>query len=313
MDTLNLTKAYERMSAELPSDVMPYKKSQFPDGQQNIEIIAWTYDGTTDRDPANQCRWEFSEDSEVRIESRLNSFRDLEVILCATASLRGMGIEKIHLYVPYFLGSRSDRKFCAGGNNYLKDVICPIINAQGYASVRVLDPHSDVLEACLQGFKKEPNDMLIKNTLHRMGPEREDIVFVAPDAGAGKRAASLAKGHKVLTATKVRDVSTGAITGTEIFGLDCEVPELTLLIVDDICDGGRTFIELAKVIRQLRKGKTTEIHLAVTHGIFSAGLEPFKGWIDQIHSTNSYQDLKSGPFAEANSAHLGMIHESKVI
>jgi hypothetical protein len=28
------------------------------------------------------------------------------------------------IYVPYFLGARSDRKFTEGGINYLKDVIC---------------------------------------------------------------------------------------------------------------------------------------------------------------------------------------------
>jgi ribose-phosphate pyrophosphokinase len=40
------------------------------------------------------------------------------------------------------------------------------------------------------------------------------------------------------------------------------------LVIDDICEGGRTFIELAKLFKEV-KGKETQINLYVTHGIFS--------------------------------------------
>jgi phosphoribosylpyrophosphate synthetase len=56
-------------------------------------------------------------------------------------ALRNLGVRKINLYVPYFLGARSDRKFTEGGINYLKDVICPIINSQKFKSVTILDAH----------------------------------------------------------------------------------------------------------------------------------------------------------------------------
>jgi len=43
------------------------------------------------------------------------------------------------------------------------------------------------------------------------------------------------------------------------------------MIVDDICDGGATFILLAK---ELYAAGAKEVNLFVTHGIFSKGLIP---------------------------------------
>ena len=118
-----------------------YKISKFPDGQQTVDLLEAPYIGET-----------------VQLISRLNSFKDLELIICATQAIRNFQHNKeISLKVPYFVGARSDRKFVEGGVNYLKQVICPIINSMNFKSVIVLDPHSDVLEACLNNFEKENN------------------------------------------------------------------------------------------------------------------------------------------------------------
>ena len=132
----------------LDNSDIKYKVSNFPDGQQAITL-----------DLENTV-FESSEQA-VTIKSRLNSFLDLELIICANQALTELGIKhhslklkEIALYVPYFLGARSDRKFLSGQSNYLKTVICPIINSQNFSRVTVLDPHSDVLEACLNNFQK---------------------------------------------------------------------------------------------------------------------------------------------------------------
>lgn len=253
-----------------------YKLNKFPDGQQNTVI------DPSDVLPGN----------EVLIKTRLRNFLDLEVLLCATASLRELHVDNIFLYITYFCGARSDRKFQEGGNNYLKSVICPIINSQGYRAVTVLDPHSDVLEACLTNFSRQDATPIVNSIVQGLS---EPPVLVAPDAGAAKRVGNLATRlgiKEVVTASKSRDVVTGAITGTHIEGVEPTKDDKTYLIVDDICDGGRTFIELAKAIRSKREGgqgKTT-IRLFVTHGIFSAGLEPLRAHIDHIHTTNSYSE-----------------------
>ena len=55
-------------------------------------------------------------------------------------------------------------------------------------------------------------------------------------------------------------------------------------IVDDICDGGRTFIEIAKYLKEADSIDSSRIHLMVTHGFFTKGLGVFDGLIDHIYT-----------------------------
>lgn len=265
--------------------------SKFPDGQQSLTIT------TTDA-------WFRSPKNDVKIMSRLNSFSDLELILCATSALRNLeSIENIHLYVPYFLGARSDRKFTDGGFNYLKEVICPIINSQNYKSVTVIDPHSDVLEACLNNYRKVDNISLVKQALTKIdntNEAREKVHLVSPDAGALKKVFHVVEYFeidKLIIASKHRDIKTGRITHTEVPGLpNFDTPgREKYVIVDDICDGGRTFIELSKAILEKRPKSMfgTEVYLIVTHGIFSAGFETLNQYFDKIYTTNSVKEIEN--------------------
>jgi len=258
-----------------------YKISKFPDGQQSIKL-------------------DFIHlEDEVKISSRLNDFKDLEVILCATAALRNLGVKTIHLYVPYFLGARSDRQFEDGGINYLKDVICPIINSQNYETVTIVDAHSDVLEACIHNYRKIDNIKLVKFALtdiDNTNSAREKLILVSPDAGALKKMYHVSeyfKIDKMVIANKHRDIRTGKITHTEVPGLTQEPGSKNFVIIDDICDGGRTFLEIAKTIRKEREDSVfnDKIYLVVTHGIFSAGFNELKNWIDGIYCTNSVKDV----------------------
>jgi ribose-phosphate pyrophosphokinase len=269
----------------LENSDIKYKISSFPDGQQTVDLIDTIkmYSDT------------------ITLKSRLNSFKDLELIICATQAIRDyIPNRQINLYVPYFLGSRSDRKFQEGGVNYLKQVICPIINSQNFNSVTVMDPHSDVLEACLNGYRKLNNFSLVDDALsYLIGDNEEDkVVLVSPDAGAYKKVYDVAKEFKIkniITATKVRDMVTGNILRTEIPVLD-QHNDLMYVIVDDICDGGRTFVELAKVIKDGRP--TAKVYLIVTHGIFSAGFKTLNEYIDGIYCTNSYRDVADNEYEE---------------
>jgi ribose-phosphate pyrophosphokinase len=257
-----------------------FKISKFPDGQQTIDLVNWS----------NIERYT----DPVIIKSRLNSFRDLELIICATQAVRNIKPNReIQLYVPYFLGSRSDRKFVEGGVNYLKQVICPIINNQNYSKVTVLDPHSDVLEACLNNYEKVNNIHLVKwalSNIDNKNDAQERTMIVSPDAGALKKIYDVAKIFKinnVVTAGKVRDIVTGNILKTELPTMNLDGIE-QFVIIDDICDGGRTFIELAKVIREQTE---KPIYLIVTHGIFSAGLLELSKYFNGVYCTNSVKDI----------------------
>jgi ribose-phosphate pyrophosphokinase len=253
-----------------------YKVSKFPDGQQTLDIVNATTAGLLDK--------------VVMIKSRLNNFKDLELIICANQALQNLAVSRVHLYVPYFTGSRSDRRFVDGGINYLKQVICPIINSQNFASVTVLDPHSDVLEACLKNFNKVDNIKLVDYALETLNGRSVETLIVSPDAGALKKIYDVAKQFNitnVVTASKVRNIQTGDIVSTELPGMFLSDIE-HILIIDDICDGGRTFIELAN---EIKKQTNTPIYLIVTHGIFSGGFEKLSDSLDGIFCTNSVKDI----------------------
>ena len=276
----------------LENSDIKYKISRFPDGQQSITL------DMVDADLPNKIT--------VSITSRLNSFKDLEIIIAANQALREFSyVENVKLNVPYFLGARSDRKFEAGTSNYLKTVICPIINAQNFSRVTVLDPHSDVLEACLNNYHKHSNHRLVKDALTKIDNKdgaQSRICLVSPDAGAYKKIFDVAKEFKIdniITASKVRDVKTGKILRTEIPTLD-QHNDIKYVIIDDICDGGRTFIELAKAIKGSRP--TAKVYLIVTHGIFSAGFKELSQYFEGIYTTNSYRDVADNEYEEKTNA-----------
>lgn len=266
-----------------PKDIwsLKYEIIKFPDGQQNVKITSMLFPEITGVES-------------VTIKSRLNNFRDLEIIICANQALKEIGFKSVDLYVPYFIGSRSDRKFETGSVNYLKKVISPIINAQGFNRVTVTDPHSDVLEACLENYTKISNYELVKFALTKIDNKNgacDRVCLVSPDSGAYKKVFDVAQNFQIeniITANKIRDLSTGKIIKTEIPELTKK--DLNYIIVDDICDGGRTFNELSKAIKE--KDQDAKIYLVVTHGIFSAGFDELNKNFEGIFTTNSYSDLE---------------------
>jgi ribose-phosphate pyrophosphokinase len=282
-ELLNLVNPEDQLSCK-------YEISKFPDGQQSVRIIESNHD--TFENLRGQTHG-------IKIKSRLNDFRDLELIICATQALREIGVKTIRLYIPYCVGGRSDRKFQDGGINYIKQVIAPIINSQGYEKVTIMDPHSDVLESCISNFEKVDNlrvvqDSLIKHWTSngKIISDMSKIVFLSPDSGALKKVHKVADNfqskYDVVVCTKHRDLN-GKLSKTTV-PLTDEMLDKDLFIVDDICDGGGTFINIARIIKENEQFKG-RIYLIVTHGIFSKGFEDLGEYFNGIYTTNSISDV----------------------
>lgn len=266
MKILNLT---HREKSEIPYEVI-----NFSDGQRSFIINEGVHP-----------------EEEALILSHLNGFNDLELIICANKTLRERNFNKVHLYVPYFLGGRSDRKFCEGSVNYLKEVICPIINLQKFDSVKVYDPHSDVLEACLDFFIKKNNFDLVEFALKEISKDGLPICVVSPDAGALKKIYEVVEAFQIphlIVAHKHRDIKTGRITHTEVPGIDPH-EKRNYLIIDDICDGGRTFTSIGEVFKLVKP--SANLFLCVSHGIFSAGFQELSKYFTTIFTTDSIQEV----------------------
>lgn len=264
-----------------------FEVSKFPDGQQQVKI-----DKNSMMDHYHTVK--SSIDPHVIIKVRLNDFKDLELICCTVASLKQILIDqKIKswsLYVPYFLGSRSDRKFEEGSNNYLKDVICPIINSLNFESVTVLDPHSSTLEACLTNFKEISNQTLVKFAI--MEDINKKFILISPDAGANKKIFKVAEqigyNGEIITCSKSRDEQ-GKITHVVVPIKYEETKDI--VIIDDICDGGATFNNIAAALNDA--GHQGKKYLIITHGIFSKGFDELFKYFDGIYCTNSYSEIDS--------------------
>ena len=244
---------------------VPFKKLKFPAGELHIQLHDVV--GVTKA----QVAWEFKDSEDV-----------IELLLYCNA-LDEAGYELELLEIPYFPFSRQDRVANYGDSFSLK-VMCNLINGLNAKRVVVWDPHSDVLPALLKNCSVIAQETIFAPMIRGL---REPVTLISPDGGALKKIYKLAKllpGTEVVECAKKRDTVTGEITGTVVYAEPGSLDHKTCVIVDDICDGGRTFIEIAKAIRRFHVPRT--IILMVTHGIFSQGLKVFENHIDELYTRN---------------------------
>ncbi|MBK7882994.1 MAG: ribose-phosphate pyrophosphokinase [Chitinophagaceae bacterium] len=248
----------------------------FPDGQPHIKI-----------DMQNLQQ----ENTVCRILTRISSPADLILVLFAKNTLEHLGFEKIELYISYLLAARMDRVMNEGEPFSLK-VIAAVLNNAGFNKIKIFDPHSEVATALLDKSYAIDNINFVKDVLQdykakNLTAGESKFCIVSPDAGALKKiykvAAALNNIH-VVECMKSRDVKTGSLTGFEVFEKD--LTGKICFIVDDICDGGGTFIGVAN---ELKKLGTEKIILVVSHGIFSKGFDLQN--VDEIYCTDSYKEI----------------------
>ena len=178
---------------------------------------------------------------------------------------------------------------CAKGESFALKLFCDLINSLNVEKVTIFDPHSDVAPALLNNvvvLKQVDIINRFQSFINRVLAANNGV-FVSPDAGANKKTSEIAKyfNHReFIRADKLRNLETGEILETIVYKDD--LTGKTVFIADDICDGGRTFIELAKSLKS--KG-ADKVILYVTHGIFSKGTETIlNSGIDEIYTTNSF-------------------------
>ncbi|HEX7684337.1 MAG TPA: ribose-phosphate diphosphokinase [Trinickia sp.] len=212
----------------------------------------------------------------------------MSLLMTTDALRRAYPGTPIDLYLPYVPYARQDRVANPGESLSIK-VFCDLINAQGYRRVVIEDPHSDVTPALLDRVVIDDPLPALRRIVERLRGSHSSVALVAPDAGARKRVLKLASQLDVpaVFADKVRDTRTGAITGTQVQGA---LPDGALLVIDDICDGGRTFTELAQALHAKQGGDTTRrsLYLYVTHGIFSKGLDALLEGYAAIFTRNNW-------------------------
>ena len=248
---------------------------------REIDVKFWTFPAG-ERGVKIDSQYEFQE---AYIELTYKSSDDLIDLALLVDALREIGVTNITLEIPYFPYARQDRK-CNYGESHSLRVICNFINSLGLSKIYVTDPHSTVLESLFPAGVLDilPQHIALSNSVNLS----DNYVLCSPDAGALKKIYSASKiaNNKVIEAGKARDVSTGEIVSSCILQGPSvnEIQGYKILVVDDLCDGGKTFIELAKVLNAEYPG--IELELYVTHGIFSKGKEILYEYFSKIHCYN---------------------------
>lgn len=161
-----------------------------------------------------------------------------------------------------------------------------------------MDVHSSVAPACIKNLNSFPNSEFVYNIL----AEKKDFVLICPDKGAVEKMYDVAKAinykKEIVICSKHRDIATGNIVSSDIGNL-VDLQGEDAYIIDDICDGGKTFVEIANKLKLLNPG---EINLIITHGIFSKGFDELCYYFNNIYCTNSVKDLS-----------LPFVHQTEVI
>jgi ribose-phosphate pyrophosphokinase len=199
-------------------------------------------------------------------------------LLLSAISNSNIDVKSKYLYMPYLPYGRADRVFEKGNPSPLNTFLY-IIERFNFTEVFIEDPHNvKSLAAHDINFNIREQYLMASEFVYK---NKVDFIL-APDKGAVDKATKLSNYvvSPLLTANKVRDLSTGWILSVEMDTLP--TPGSTVFIVDDIMDGGGTFIPLAQTLKEL----DCTVLLYVTHIIASKGLKPFIDCVDKIYYKN---------------------------
>lgn len=285
---LNLTPGFEPFG---PSTVGSVEYIDYPSGvEPHVRIT-------------EHVRQEGSETRMLFTAQPTNPTELMRVLLAPSALGEGAHVE---LFMPYMPHARQDRKAVATDADSQK-VMEALLRAAGYYHVHVFDlhnPDSLGIHPYNRTFVRNylPTHFIegvvrIQELMHAEGMK---ALLVVPDKGMRKRLlhmvafdanredptafAELMIEHEQLVCVKERDPETGKLV--ICIPTDVVVKDRVCVIVDDICDGGGTFIP---VITELKARGAKRVVLAVSHGLFTKGYADLKeAGLDEVLCTNSW-------------------------
>ncbi len=198
---------------------------------------------------------------EVEIRWNYENNEELLAVYFLTKHIRAAGFDNIVLNMPYIPNARQDRVKNEEDVFTLK-YFAEMINSLAFREVRVLDAHSNVSLALIDRVKQDTPQKYIEKVILEIEKNtgRKPLMFY-PDEGAGKRYSGMIA-LPYCFGIKKRDWNTGEIKGLSVAGKIGLVEGSDVLIVDDICSFGGTFIRSAEALAALG---AENIYLFVSH------------------------------------------------
>lgn len=192
--------------------------------------------------------------------------------------------KRCFLTMPYLPHARMDR-VKNPEDVFTLQTFASFINGLAFEKVRVLDAHSNVGVALIHRCENMSPKEYIQKAIDKLGYPKEHLCLFFPDEGAQKRYGEMFPDYPQAFGIKKRNWETHKIEGYMIVG-EKNIKNKEILIIDDICSYGNTFIHAADA---LHKAGATDVNLYITHceesinkgNLFTCGM------IDNVFTTDS--------------------------
>lgn len=242
-----------------------FKIIRYPDGQQNVQLDLSYFNNP--KEP-------------IEIVCSVRNFQELEVLLCIVAALRKEDFYIQEIKFMYLFGMRADRSFDPGQPNYFRDVVAPIINSLQIPEVEIFYPHSKLSLAALKNASWHFKYIDMADKCFNIGADQSasinDMFWEE-------------SGHQCFVKTRCGDSIQVNLPSDTYYKVEILNEFCPILIYDDLCDGGATFIAIADYMNEHFPDRKK--FLFVAHGLFSKGVEHVAKHFDKVITTNSYQHL----------------------
>jgi len=230
------------------------------------------------------------------ITFRLNSYEDLWQ-LAQIKDVYDHNKQELSVIIPNLLDAQADRRFDENESTNLK-MVCDFINKLNFKSVSVFHPHNaEVVEALINNVKIINNNKFIDGVFSEIAELTDDyvirddfeegMVLMSSDAGGFKPLMKLCDKldwrGEIYSASKSRTFENGHSKLVQLVDRQ-DFGSKDILIIDDICVGGKTFVGLAEMLKTRNCGK---LYLAVSHITLDKPNPKLWELFDKVFTTNS--------------------------
>ena len=225
--------------------------------------------------------------------------------------------QEYNLYIGYMPYSRMDRVKEQGTAFSLEVIVRIINNLSCVNGIYVLDPHSPITLQELNRYQLSDNAFefkysLAKDVIDYMQLDVNNAWFVFPDKGAATRY-NADDYPNVIICEKVRNFATGKIES-----IKASIEKVTntpyenapIIIIDDLCSYGGTFVGAIKAIEMDLNIKSSENWLIVTHAETAIDMGQVPLIFNKIFTTDSiytpqgYQYMNMKPFNSSDKVYV---------
>ena len=272
----------DKSSTYQPLIFTRYPDNTFHVSQENKQTIANIFSLSRNNNTART-----QQTVKINFIDSPSSIEEFLVFIQTVKGIYGGDIKRLYYSVGYLPYARDD----LDGDNRtrLSSIYLNLFSALGIESrVSILDPHSTLSIEDDDGVKSK---ILVTVNIH-FGEGLTRLETIVPGRGAVARSVRASQLHGNTTmhfCSKIRENNN--IT-TKLCPTLTEALRLhDLVVYDDICDGGATFIGIAKEVHTYNPD--TNITVCVTHGIFSKGVwHLLNNGIHEVRFTNSFHQYK---------------------